>query len=324
MDHLFEMHGSLQHPVTRWILWGIGGALVLAPMLMLALARSSGMSAETRADVWRRYRTWLWILPAVIGPILLCPAGAIGVVLVMSLVCYREYARATGLFRHRALSAIVALAILSLTGACLAYWYGFFVAITPITIAILAAVAVLPDQPKGYIQRVALAATALLFFGTGLQHLAYLAHDPLYRPILLTILAVVQLNDILAYCVGKAIGRRKLFPNTSPNKTLGGHLGAAFITAPLAAFLAHHIYPGTALDRPLPLLAFGLILAVGGQLGDLTISSIKRDLGIKDMDAVLPGHGGFLDRFNSLLLVAPAAFHYLAYIVGIGVRTPAP
>ena len=66
----------------------------------------------------------------------------------------------------------------------------------------------------------------------------------------------------------------------------------------------------------------GLIIAVVGLLGNLTLSSLKRDLGIKDFGSVIPGHGGLLDRFDSLILVAPAAFHFLNYVAGVGIREP--
>jgi hypothetical protein len=66
------------------------------------------------------------------------------------------------------------------------------------------------------------------------------------------------------------------------------------------------------------LILLSLIIAVGGQLGDLMLSSIKRDIGIKDTGTAIPGHGGLLDRFDSLLLVAPAVFHHIGYFRGIG------
>lgn len=75
------------------------------------------------------------------------------------------------------------------------------------------------------------------------------------------------------------------------------------------------------MDAPLPLLGLGLIVSVVGQLGDLMRSSIKRDLGVKDLGQTIPGHGGLLDRFDSLILVAPAVFHYVHYIVGLGMQT---
>jgi len=65
-----------------------------------------------------------------------------------------------------------------------------------------------------------------------------------------------------------------------------------------------------------------VIISAGGQIGDLTLSSIKRDLGIKDWANTFPGHGGLLDRFNSLLLVAPAVFHYVGYLRGVGLDQP--
>ncbi|HZE99513.1 MAG TPA: phosphatidate cytidylyltransferase, partial [Planctomycetota bacterium] len=116
---------------------------------------------------------------------------------------------------------------------------------------------------------------------------------------------------------------RKLVPHTSPGKTLGGHLGALVLTTPLVAVIAHFVFLGTDLDKPGWLILLGVLVSVSGQLGDLMLSSIKRDLGIKDMGSIIPGHGGVLDRVNSLLLAAPAVFHYVGYFVGFGLdQTP--
>ncbi len=76
------------------------------------------------------------------------------------------------------------------------------------------------------------------------------------------------------------------------------------------------------MDRWILLLGLGAIVSIGGQAGDLMLSSIKRDLGIKDMGVVIPGHGGMLDRFNSILLVASAAFRHIGYFVGFGLDQP--
>jgi phosphatidate cytidylyltransferase len=149
-------------------------------------------------------------------------------------------------------------------------------------------------------------------------HLAYFANDTHFRPILLWLILCVELNDVFAYIVGKTLGRTKLAPNTSPNKTVAGAVGALVLTTILASGLGAIVFAGTAVDTPLRLLLLGLIVSVAGQLGDLTLSSIKRDLGIKDWAATFPGHGGLLDRFNSLLFAAPAVFHYVGYLRGIG------
>jgi phosphatidate cytidylyltransferase len=318
LEHLFSFKDAFAQPATRVFLWIILGAFVAAPIVMLAL--QGRMSEATRRDAWVRYRTWLLIAPAFLAPVLFAPATAIAAVAVVSILCYREFARATGLFRERSLSAIVAAGIVLVACASLDHWYGLFAALTPLTVIVIAAAAVLPDSPKGYLQRVSLASVAFLLFGSGLGHLGYIANDPGYRAILLLILVSVQLNDIFAYVCGKSFGRRKLFPHTSPGKTLGGHLGALVLTTAFAAAMGHVVFEGTALDRWPALIALGLIISVGGQLGDLVLGSIKRDIGVKDMAATLPGHGGFLDRMNSSLLVAPAVFHFVGYALGYGLE----
>jgi phosphatidate cytidylyltransferase len=89
------------------------------------------------------------------------------------------------------------------------------------------------------------------------------------------------------------------------------------------ATLAHFIFKDEVLDHPIHLLTMGALLSLTGQWGDLVMSSIKRDLGVKDMAATIPGHGGLLDRFDSLLFVGPALFHYIGYFRGVGLDEPA-
>src|SRR5262249_13898353 len=188
-----------------------------------------------------------------------------------------------------------------------------FLALFPLTIGLIASAALIADQPKGYIQRVGLGVFGYGLFGCALGHLGYIANDWNYRPMLLLIICAVELNDIFAYICGHLFGRRKFVPHTSPKKTLGGALGAVALTTPLVAVIAHSIWRNTALDELLRLIGLGMIVSVVGQFGDLMLSSIKRDLGIKDTAKLIPGHGGLLDRFDSLILVAPAVFLYVIY-----------
>jgi phosphatidate cytidylyltransferase len=310
------------HPVAFWISAGIAGLLVLTPLIFLALGKAGKLSPKLHEDLWTRYKSWLVLAPLMVAPLLIHRLTAIIGVGVLSLLCYREFARATGLFRHHAISAVVALGIILLTFAAADHWYGFFVALSSLTISALVIVAIFADEPKGYIQRVALGIFAFSLFGVCLGHYGYFANDRRGPAFLLSILLCVELNDVFAYCTGKLFGRRKLAPNTSPNKTIAGAVGAAILTTALFATLIHFIVPGTSVDQPRHLITLGLLLSLTGQLGDLVMSSIKRDLGVKDLGVTIPGHGGLLDRFDSLIFVGPAMFHYIGYFLGVGLDQP--
>jgi phosphatidate cytidylyltransferase len=255
-------------------------------------------------------------------PILAGAFWTILAVATLSLLCYREYARITGLFRERTISAIVVIGILLITFAELDNWYRLFVALFPLTVALIAIGGLIPDQPKGYIQRVGLGVLGFALFGSALGNLGYMANAWNYGPMLLLIIFAVELNDIFAYICGHLFGRRKFVPNTSPNKTVGGALGAIILTTPLVAVIGHFIWVKTRMDNPICLIGLGIIVSVVGQFGDLMLSSIKRDLGLKDTAKLIPGHGGLLDRFDSLILVAPAVFHYVSYFVDLTAGQP--
>jgi phosphatidate cytidylyltransferase len=299
------------------------GVVVAAGLLIiggLSLTRIAGPGL--RRELWLRLGSWLVLLPLMIGPVLAGRAWTIIAVTLLGALCLREYSRATGLFRQPAVQAMALLGLLAENFAALDHWYGFFVAIPPLTIALISVVSIPFDRPAGYIQRTGLGVFGFMLFGSGLAHLGYMANDRNYRPIVLMLLLCVALNDVLAFTVGKLIGGRKLLPATSPGKTISGALGALVLVTPLVAWLSHGIFAGTPMDQTWLLLSLGALVSIAAQAGDLMLSSIKRDLGIKDMGMALPGHGGILDRYNSLLLVAPATFHLIGYYVGFGLDQP--
>jgi len=319
---LFDATSAFDHPVVRGFAIALAIVLVITPVIFLVLAAAGKLQPNLKKDLWDRYWSWLIFIPMMVLPVLLGAAWVIIGVGALGLACYNEFARATGMFRQRIISACVVLGIIAVTLATFDNWYGLFAALAPLTMGVMAAATLLSDQPKGYIQRLALGVLAFMLFGVCLGHLGFLANDANYRAMILWIIACVELNDIFAYICGKSFGHRKLAPNTSPNKTLGGALGALVLTTTLAAILGHYVFLGTRVDQPVHLIVLGIIMSAAGQFGDLTLSSIKRDLGIKDWAHTFPGHGGLLDRFNSLLLVAPAVFHYVGYLKGIGWGEP--
>lgn len=317
-DRLFGAQHAFDHPVTLVVTLAVASLLLLTPVVIWLLVRLGRIDSKLRAELMLRFWSWMVLTPLIVIPILLGAAWTILGIGTLSLLCYREYARATGLFREKAVSLVVVLGIVAVTFTELDHWYRLFVAMVPFTVGVIAMVAILRDQPQGYIQRVALGVLGLVLFGSCLGHLGYLANDRNYRPMLILILLSVELNDVFAFMVGKSLGKRKLAPNTSPKKTVAGAVGALVLTTLLVIGVGSVVFQGTVLARLVHLVILGVLVSVLGQFGDLMLSSIKRDLGIKDMAATIPGHGGLLDRFDSVILVAPAVFHYINYFLGVG------
>lgn len=138
---------------------------------------------------------------------------------------------------------------------------------------------------------------------------------------LLVVLALVWTNDSAAYLVGRAIGRRPFFPSVSPKKTLEGALGGLLACGLLGAALPRLAagvppLPGGQVLASWQGLLLGLLLAALGSAGDLAESFLKRQAGVKDSGKLIPGHGGILDRVDSLIWVVPVAYHLVAWLAG--------
>ena len=128
----------------------------------------------------------------------------------------------------------------------------------------------------------------------------------------MSVFAMIWLCDTAAFQVGRKIGRHKLFPRISPNKSWEGAVAGFFISVGAAVAAKYLALSYLTLGHALVL---GSLVGTIGQLGDLTESLFKRDAGVKDSSALIPGHGGVLDRFDSLLLVAPVVYLYIDFIV---------
>jgi phosphatidate cytidylyltransferase len=158
---------------------------------------------------------------------------------------------------------------------------------------------------------VAIAATVLGagWIGLGLGHLLLLRDfDPDGRLAIITVLLTVFVSDTLAYVAGRVAGRHKMSPTVSPGKTWEGFTAGA-IAGVFTTFLA--LYKEDLLDDTWRALVLGAVIVGAATIGDLFESLVKRDLGTKDTGRILLGHGGVLDRVDSLLFAAPAAYYTL-------------
>ena len=154
----------------------------------------------------------------------------------------------------------------------------------------------------------AFAVLGVLYVGIGFYYLIETRMSGIQ--FVLYALMVIWTTDSGAYFIGRKLGKRKLWPEISPNKTIEGFIGG-IISAILFACIFQYFYPLT--SSYLILIAVTIVASVIGQLGDLVESALKRHFDVKDSGKILPGHGGILDRFDSLLFVLPL-LHFLHFV----------
>jgi len=307
---------AIDSPVFRAYVVIVAGVLVAAGVILGAL-RLAGKDTDSMLAT---YKGWLVMAPLVIGVIFLGRAATIVGVTLLALFGFREFARATGLYRDWWQSGVVYAAIAALGGIAFATdprldipgWYGLYMAFPVYVVGALMLVPILRNRAKGELQAVSLSILGFVYFGWMFLHLAWFANTPYAYGYLLYIVFAVELNDVAAFTCGKLFGHRKLRSEISPNKTVGGAVGAVVVSL-AAAFALSFSFPHFPAWQ---VLLAGLIVGIGGQLGDLAISYIKRDIGIKDMGRLIRGHGGILDRIDSMIFVAPLFFHMTRWFHG--------
>jgi phosphatidate cytidylyltransferase len=195
-------------------------------------------------------------------------------------------------------------------------WYGMFIIFIPVYVfLILPARLVLSKETSGFVASASQIQWGLMAFVFGLGHMAYLRTLPSVtgsnvdgRAMLLFLVFVVEMSDVLQYVWGKTLGRHKIIPSVSPNKTWEGFVGG-ISSAVLLSLLIRFLTPFSIGETVLVSLA----ITIAGFCGGAVMSAVKRDFGVKDFGGIIPGHGGMLDRVDSLCYAAPIFFHIVRY-----------
>ncbi|WP_019102761.1 phosphatidate cytidylyltransferase [Chromobacterium haemolyticum] len=304
------------------LIWALGAVFALLVIASVAIRVLESRSPHKNwLELKLRIRTWWWIVACFSLTLLGNVPLALVVFALISFLALKEYLTlcATRTADH----VVLFWAYLSIP---LQYywlgihWYGMFIIFIPVYIFLFLPMRmVLIGETQGFLKAAASLQWGLMICVFCLSHMAavltlpQLTHigEPAQGAMLLFYLvALTQLNDVAQYLWGKAFGRCKVAPKVSPNKTLEGFLGGALTTCLLGWLLGPLLTPFSPLHAALA----GLLIGVMGFIGDIVISAVKRDIGVKDSGRLLPGHGGVLDRLDSLTYTAPLFFHYVHYL----------
>ena len=302
-------------------------ALVIGVFTLLLIASAAGWlldrrvtSAPGRAavdEINTRIRAWWVMVVLFVAAVTAGPLVSILLFGLISFLALREFVTLapTKPADHRALFWSFFIVTPLQYFLIWRQWYGMFSVLIPVYVSILLSIrAVLSGDTDRFLERSATiqwGLTICVYFVSYVPALLML-RIPGYEgqtPVLIFFLVlVVQLSDVLQFIWGKALGRRRIAPSVSPNKTWEGFVGGAGSATVLGALLwwATPFSPAAA-------AMMALLLTTMGFAGGLIMSAIKRDRGVKDYGALIAGHGGVLDRVDSLCLAAPVFFHLTRY-----------
>jgi phosphatidate cytidylyltransferase len=304
--------------VTEWLLKPPLDAISLKTiLLLLGFFAAAGAAvfgyelAKQAKDETLRRRYFSWYL---IAPVVLIPAyfgGLPFAVLVgfLALMCMREFFEVSHVRESKPYKWIGRICGVALIASA------FFVpqAFNVLPIFIIMLVLTLPilmQKCEGMLVKETFTIFGILYFGWFLGHLVFVRNLSGGFGYVIFLAMAVVLNDVLAYTAGRLFGKTPLAPAISPKKTVEGALGGV-LGSVIAAIVFSYAVPDLGLAQT---LAAALIISVAAPLGDLIISVIKRDMQVKDSGTLIPGHGGLLDRVDSLIFATPLFYYYLQLV----------
>lgn len=302
-----------------WLFVGIAAVLVLATLVAEALRwRARGRPSAVVDNLVARIRAW-WVMAALVG--LAFAFGRAGVTVLFAIVSFfalREFITLTPTRRGDYWALVAAFYVVLPWQYWLVYsgWYGMATLLVPVyAFLLLPILAVSGGDTTRFLERTAKVQWGLMICVYCISHVPALLNLELPGRaqggnllLIAFLVVVVQSSDVLQYVWGKLAGRRLIAPSLSPSKTVEGFVGGVLSATALGAAL-WWITPFT----PLQAAAMALVINLMGFYGGLVMSAIKRDRGIKDWGDMIQGHGGMLDRLDSVCFAAPVFFHFTRY-----------
>jgi len=295
---------------------GIGGLLAFASIVVAALAFFN--PKKNYDELKKRMVSWWLICGLLCIPLLMSHGTAFVLFAFLSFLALKEYFSIIP--TRRADRRVLFLAYLAIP---IQYywvysgWYQMFLIFIPVYIFLIVPLRMVTiGETRDFLRAASTLHWGVMMAVFSISHVAYLLRLPEeINPVgggvglVLFLLILTGLNDVAQFLWGKTLGRNKVIPKVSPGKTVEGLVGGIFTTTLIATFLAPCLTPITSGYA----VFFGLLISVGGFVGDVIVSAIKRDIGVKDSGTILPGHGGILDRIDSLTYTSFLFFHGLNY-----------
>lgn len=298
-----------------WAFAGVLGLLCLSTGMIYTLAFVKPNQDYT--ELKQRVKSW-WLMVTMLLVALLNQTVSLVFFAFVSFLALKEYLSlipTRRVDRQALLWAYLAIALqyywISIN------WYIMFLIFIPVYMFLFLPMRlVLLEETQGFLKAVGTLQWGLMLTVFSLGHLAYLLMLPTAgnptaggAGLLFYLVFLTESNDIAQYIFGRCFGRHKVIPRVSPNKTWEGLLGGMMTTVLIAILLAPWLTPFHRVHA----VVLGLLIGLTGFIGDITVSALKRDLGVKDSSSLIPGHGGILDRIDSLTYTAPLFFHFTVY-----------
>lgn len=314
-----DVQGYALPPIAWPLVWGLAGVLAILTLGALAAMLLPRLRpGRDYRNLQQRVASW-WVMAALLGAALLGGWQAtLALFALISFLALREFLSLAPARREDRLIILASYLVVPISYGWIAInEYGIYLVFIPVWVFLITPfLMAMIGQTRNYLQRAAGFHWGEVACVYAIGFVVWLMRTPAHLPmpagpagLVFLLLVATEANDVAQYCWGKLLGRHKVMPTVSPNKTWEGFLGGWGTTAALIWLIGPIYAPLAGLN----LAIMALLLPLAGFAGDVTLSAVKRDIGVKDSSQLIPGHGGILDRIDSLTFTTPLYFHLMTF-----------